>query len=101
VLVYPAYLTAEKGSVEKLASEITVTGETPPAIMIQTEDDSVQVECAVAYYLALKRAGVSAEMHLYPDGGHGYGLRKSEHAVSTWPDRVKDWLASRGLLKKP
>jgi hypothetical protein len=57
------------------------------------------VECSLFYYLALKNAKVPAEMHLYPDGGHGYGLRPSTHTVSTWPQRAEEWLRARGLLK--
>jgi dipeptidyl aminopeptidase/acylaminoacyl peptidase len=64
-----------------------------------TEDDPEHVETAVFYYLALKKADVPAELHIYPRGGHGYGLRRSEFAVTTWPDRVADWLKSEGFLK--
>lgn len=98
VLVYPAYLTVG-GDVNKLAPEITVTKDTPPAILIQTEDDGIKVECAIAYYLALKHEKVPVEMHLYPSGGHGYGLRESKHDVHTWPARVGDWMKARGLLE--
>jgi acetyl esterase/lipase len=100
VLIYPAYLLADAKSVTKLASEIRVTKKTPPAIIIQTQDDGVKVECAIAYYLALKNAKVPVEMHLYPSGGHGYGLRPNTHDVSTWPHRVEDWMRRRGLLDK-
>jgi acetyl esterase/lipase len=72
----------------------------PPAFVAMTQDDPVRVENAVHYYLALKQARVPAELHLYPTGGHGYGLRRTEHLVTTWPDRAADWLRSRGLLEK-
>jgi dipeptidyl aminopeptidase/acylaminoacyl peptidase len=70
---------------------------------VQTEDDPVHVENCLFYYLALKRAKVPAEMHLFPEGGHGYGLRASEKAVLTWPKRAEEWMRRRGLLegKKP
>lgn len=100
VLIYPAYLLTKENDVNKLAPEIRVTKDTPPAILIQTQDDGVKVECALAYYLALKKAGVPVEMHLYPKGGHGYGLRPTGHDISTWPHRVEDWLRKRGTLKK-
>ena len=61
-------------------------------------DDPVRVETALFYYLALRQAKVPAEMHLYPKGGPGYGLRRNEHDVTTWPDRAADWLKSSGLL---
>ncbi len=65
-----------------------------------TEDDVIRVEGALFYYLALKQAKIPAEMHLYPTGGHGYGLRPSKHLVSTWPARAGEWLQTAGLLEK-
>jgi dipeptidyl aminopeptidase/acylaminoacyl peptidase len=64
-----------------------------------TEDDGVRVESAVFYYMALKNAKVPAEMHLYPTGGHGYGLRASQHTVTTWPKRLEEWMGASGWLK--
>jgi len=63
-------------------------------------DDPVRVENAVFYALALKKAKVPLELHLYPTGGHGYGLRRTKELVTTWPDRVADWLRSHGWLEK-
>jgi acetyl esterase/lipase len=99
VLIYPAYLTAGKEN-DQLAPELKVTKETPPTFIVLTEDDPVHVECGLVYYLALKKAKVPAEMHLYPKGGHGYGLRSSSNLVSTWPKRAEDWLRSLGLLER-
>lgn len=99
VLVYPAYLMTKEVDVNKLVPEVVATKTTPPAIAIMTQDDGVKVECAIGYFLALKRAKVPAEMHIYPTGGHGYGLRKSEHDVSNWPNRVGQWMKTRGLLQ--
>ena len=91
VLVYPAYLTAsEEGS--GLVSEVSVTEDTPPALLIHAQDDHIPVENSMFYYLALKRARVPAEMHLYATGGHGYGLRKVDSPVHTWPERAERWL---------
>jgi acetyl esterase/lipase len=98
ILVYPAYLTAPEGSMS-LAPEIRVTASTPPAFIAMTEDDPVHVESALAYTLALKNAKVPVELHLYPKGGHGYGLRPSENLVTTWPARAAEWLAASGYLK--
>ena len=91
VLVYPAYLTASEEGPE-LAPEVTVTDATPPTLLVQTEDDNIPVENSLFYYLALKQAGVPAEMHLYATGGHGYGLRKVDSPVHTWPERAARWL---------
>jgi acetyl esterase/lipase len=98
ILIYPAYLT-EKDDSTKLAAEIKVTKQTPPAFVTMTADDPVHVENAYAYGLALKRASVPAEVHIYPKGGHGYGLRPSENAVSHWPDRAAEWMKGQGFFK--
>jgi acetyl esterase/lipase len=98
LLIYPAYLIPRKGD-NTLAPEIKVTSDTPPTFLAQTEDDGVRVECSLFYYLALKNAKVPAEMHLYPDGGHGYGLRPSAHNVSHWPERAGEWLRTLGVLE--
>jgi acetyl esterase/lipase len=73
---------------------------TPPTFLVQTQDDSVRAETSVFYYLALKNAKVPAELHLYPSGGHGYGLRPTEQAVTTWPQRAEQWLRGQGLLER-
>ena len=98
VLVYPAYLVSKQNN--DLAPELKVTAHTPRTFLVQTEDDGVRVECSLFYYLALKNAKVPAEMHLYPTGGHGYGLRPSAKPVSTWPQRAEQWLQSCGLLER-
>ncbi len=99
VLIYPAYLTVKEKN-DVIAPELPV-GETntPPTFIAQTEDDSVRVETGLFYYLALKNAKVPAEMHLYPRGGHGYGLRRTENDVTRWPDRLNDWLKTSGFLQ--
>jgi acetyl esterase/lipase len=99
MLIYPAYLTATDKS-EKIAPELPITANTPPTLIIQTQDDGIPVENSVYYYLALKNAGVPVEMHLYPKGGHGYGLRKTEVTVTTWPQRAEEWLRAQGVLSK-
>ncbi len=97
VLIYPAYLADKATGV--VSPELKITSETPPTFIAMTEDDGVGVEGPLYYYLALKKAKVPAEMHLYPTGGHGYGLRPSKNLVSTWPARVEDWMRSRELVK--
>lgn len=97
VLVYPAYLTL-KDHRDQVSPELTVTAHTPPTFIVQTEDDVVPVEGSLHYYLALKDAKVPAEMHLFPKGGHGYGLRPSENSVCHWPQLAEQWLRSCDLL---
>lgn len=99
VLIYPAYLTVKENG-DKVSPELPITANTPQTFIAMTQDDGVRVECALFYYLGLKQAKVPAEMHLYPTGGHGYGLRPSEHGVTTWPQRVGEWMKTRGLLAK-
>jgi acetyl esterase/lipase len=96
MLVYPGSLLARDS--DRLAAELQVSANTPATFIVQTEDDPVRVENGLAYYVALKAARVPVEMHLYSSGGHGYGLRPSGDAVSTWPDRARDWLRSSGVL---
>ncbi len=99
ILIYPAYLTL-KDQGDKIAPELPVTTNTPPTFLAITQDDPVRVETALFYTLALKNAKVPVELHVYPSGGHGYGLRPSNHLVTTWPQRVADWMRSRGLLER-
>jgi len=99
MLIYPAYLvTNEKTQVPTVSPDLPVTKDTPPTILVVTGDDRFTVG-ALTYYRALRAAGVPAELHVYPTGGHGYGLRPSEHTVCTWPKRCEDWLRHLGLLK--
>lgn len=98
VLIYPAYLTVKEQG-DKVAPDLPVTTDTPPTFIAMAQDDPVRVETALFYALALKQANVPVELHVYPSGGHGYGLRRTEELVTTWPDRVSDWLLSRGWLK--
>lgn len=99
VLVYPAYLTVEKEG-DRIAPEITLSANTPPTFLVQTEDDSVRVESGLFYYQALKKWKVPAEMHLYASGGHGYGLRPTSEAVTRWPELAGDWMRRLGVLGK-
>ncbi|HZZ72883.1 MAG TPA: alpha/beta hydrolase [Pirellulales bacterium] len=98
ILIYPAYLV-KNNDVTQLAPELKVTANTPPAFIVMTEDDPVKVENAYGYALALKSEKVGAEVHTYPTGGHGYGLRPSANEVSTWPLRAAEWLDKQGWLK--
>lgn len=100
IMIHPAYLVVKEQG-DTLAPEVRVSTNSPPTFMAMTEDDPVRVENAVQYFMALKQAGVPAELHAYPTGGHGYGLRRTEHYVTTWPDRAADWMRSRGLLTRP
>jgi acetyl esterase/lipase len=99
VVVYPGYLADEEHSyLDKL--DIHPNAQTPPSFIVQAEDDPVHVENSTTYFLALKTAKVPAELHLYAEGGHGYGLRPQPNwPVTTWPARVEDWLRTIKMLK--
>ena len=86
--------------VENLSNELQVTAQTPPTFLFHTSNDqTVPVENSVMFYLALRKAGVPAEMHIYENGPHGVGLAPTDEALSSWPARLADWMRGRGLLR--
>jgi acetyl esterase/lipase len=88
--------------VENLSNEKQVTAETPPTFLFHTgEDKGVPVENSIAFYQALRKANVPAEMHIYQDGPHGVGLAPGQPGLSTWKDRLADWLKNSGFLSGP
>jgi acetyl esterase/lipase len=99
VLIYPAYLVGEDATY-KLAPEVAVTSDTPPTFLVMAQDDPIHVQNVLAYAMALEAAKVPFELHVYPTGGHGYGLRPAKDFVTTWPARAADWMGSRGLLQR-
>jgi acetyl esterase/lipase len=91
VVVYPGYLAlADQNFAPN--PDIHPTFDTPPTFILQAEDDPVHVENAVVYFLALKNAKVPAELHVYAQGGHGYGLRPRDLPIMGWPKLVETWL---------
>jgi acetyl esterase/lipase len=88
--------------VESMSSELAVTAETPPTFLFHTnEDTGVPPENSVLFYMALRKAGVPAEMHVFEKGPHGVGLAQKLPALAAWPDLCAAWLRGRGLLDKP
>jgi len=97
VVIYPGYLAlADQHFAPN--PDIHPTADTPPTFLLQAEDDPVHVENAVVYFLALKNAGVPAELHVYAQGGHGYGLRPTDLPISHWPRLVETWLRTIKVL---
>jgi acetyl esterase/lipase len=85
--------------VKLLSNELQVTPQTPPTFLFHTNADTgVPPENSVLFYLALRKAGVPAEMHIYEKGPHGVGLAPTDATLGTWPHRLADWLRTRGLL---
>jgi acetyl esterase/lipase len=84
---------------EQLSTDKRVTTQTPPTFLFHTgEDPGVPVENSVLFYLALRKANVPAELHVYQKGRHGVGLAQTDPVLSTWSDRLADWLKVQGLL---
>jgi acetyl esterase/lipase len=119
VAIYPGHLSiaaakwdAEQGTKKFVISQaakgdndlalnpdLHVTRQTPPTFLLQNEDDHVDnVDDSLAYYIALKNAGVPVEMHLYAQGGHAFGLRRTKLPVSRWPELVETWLGAIGVI---
>ena len=87
--------------VELMSNERQVTAQTPPTFLIHTtEDNAVPVENSVEFYLALRRAKVPAEMHIFQIGWHGFAMGKPGLTASFWPDLCERWMSRRGLMRK-
>jgi len=83
----------------ELNPKIQITKMTPPTLIVQAEDDPVDsVNNSIVYDLALKKAGVPVEMHLFAHGGHAFGLRPSKQPISQWPQLMVQWLRNIGLI---
>jgi acetyl esterase/lipase len=91
VLVYPGFRP----------ETLKVTKDTPPSFLVVADDDRSPAERSAAFYLALKKAGVSGELHVYARGGHGFGMRDNHQPVSSWPTRLEEWMIDRGFTRKP
>jgi acetyl esterase/lipase len=98
VLVYPAYLVQKDNAT--LQEYIKITAKTPPMFFAHAQNDPIHCGNSVQMALALKNAGVPAELHLYSEGGHGFGLRKTDDPCTSWPQRCQDWLTRSGWLAK-
>ena len=96
----PAHETAADEELG-LNPDIPVMRHTPPTFLLQAEDDHVDdVNDALAYYIALKKAGVPVEMHLYAQGGHAFGLRRTKLPITGWPELVERWLGTIGMTSE-
>ena len=99
LLIYPWRVTNAEG---ELMPEIQLTEKSQPAFIVHTHDDRSTSLGSVLIYAGLKKAGVSAELHVYQNGGHGYGMRAVKGSdIGSWPDRATDWLITRKLGVAP
>lgn len=117
VLVYPVISTTESYShvgsrnnllgpdaspelIRSVSAEKNVTASTPPAFLVASwADDGVPAQNSLAFFTAMKAAGVPAEMHVYEKGPHGFGLGVDNPVLSQWPAQCLAWLRTRGVLK--
>jgi acetyl esterase/lipase len=100
VAIYPGHLSRADNSIA-LNPDIAgnITRQTPPTFLLQNEDDHVdRVEDSLSYYVGLKKAGVPVEMHLYAQGGHAFGLRRTKFPATRWPQLVETWLGTIGMI---
>jgi acetyl esterase/lipase len=102
MLCYPWKILADNSLME-LKPEIKIDAKTPPAFIAQANDDkSSLAEGSTLAFLALRKANIPAELHIYSTGGHGFGLLPNPtQAPGDWPGRLELWLKARGLLAKP
>ncbi len=94
--IYPGHLATGNNT---LNPNVPVSRKTPPTFLLQAENDTVDgVEQSLVYYAALKKAGVPVEMHLYADGGHAFGLRRTRLPITAWPRLAESWLKAIGMI---
>ena len=100
IACYPGHLW-DRGEDLNLNPNVPVTTNTPPTFLLQAEDDHVDgVEQSLVYYIGLKKAEVPVEMHLYAQGGHGFGLRPSKFPITQWTQLIETWLGTIGMTSK-
>lgn len=87
IVVYPGFTVP-----------ISVPKDAPPTFLVCADDDRSHIKATTSLYLSLFEQGVSAEMHIYAGGGHGFGMRDSKLPVASWPERLKEWMADRKLV---
>ena len=85
--------------VEDVLPEVPVDKNTPPAIFIHAGNDTITADGSAQMWLAMRRAGVHSELHIFPHGGHGYGLRPTKDPVTHWPKLVAEWMKRLEILK--
>lgn len=101
VALYPGHLWNEKKFELRTDTQVHVTSETSPTFLLHAEDDPVDdVSHSLVYYVALKKAKVPVEMHLFAEGGHAFGLRRTKFSITGWPQLAEKWLRTQGVIAK-
>lgn len=97
--IYPGHMLEKTTKEFELNPTLPVSKETPPTFLLQSVKDPVDdVQNSLVYFIALKKAGVSVEMHLYAEGGHAYGVRRTQMAITEWPQLLEAWMHSIQIL---
>jgi acetyl esterase/lipase len=101
MVIYPGHMLEKTTKEFELNPALPVSNDTPPMFLLQAEDDPVDtVQNSLVYFIALKRAGVSVEYHLYPEGGHAFGVRKTDFPITSWPQLAEIWLKTVGIISE-
>ncbi len=101
VALYPGHLWLSSYKALKLNPDVPVTRQVPPTFLLQAENDPVDsINNSLVYYVALKNAGVPVELHLYAEGGHAFGLRRTKFPITEWPQLVEKWLGTIGMISQ-
>jgi dipeptidyl aminopeptidase/acylaminoacyl peptidase len=98
MLIYPAYLANKEETA--LQPEVSVPAGAPPVFFVHAFDDRITPMSSILLFSELKRKNVPAELHIFPTGGHGYGLRPTDQPITRWPDLAETWLRGLGMLAK-
>jgi acetyl esterase/lipase len=99
IAIYPGHLTENTTNEFELNPTIPVTSDTPPQFIVQAENDDVDgINQSLVYYIALKNTGIPVEMHLYAEGGHAFGLRRTKSPITEWPRLAEEWLGTIGMI---
>jgi acetyl esterase/lipase len=99
IALYPGHLWSET-ALEGYPFN-RVSPKAPPTFILHAQDDPVDdVRHSLVYFLALREANIPAEMHIYAEGGHGFGLRRTAKPITHWTDLAEKWLQTIGILKE-
>mgnify|MGYP005847094173 CR=1 FL=1 len=99
ILVYPAYLK-DPANPNQLVPEVKVDADTPPCFLVVGHQDTRFVEGAALFYLAMQRAQRPCELHIFDQGGHGFGMKKIPQRIGNWPQIAGAWMKESGFLEE-
>jgi acetyl esterase/lipase len=99
VAVYPGHLYNYR--TDSLWADLPISKDMPPTLLVHAENDNVDGPTnSLSYFIALKDAGVPAELHMYAEGRHAFGLRRTQFPITAWPELVETWLQTLGMISR-